>query len=181
MLHYSNVRNIRLFFLNPTLEIIIREQKAVTIYDNLGEKTVFERANLLLTNRRIICSLNLPPLLIVELNLSQIVDIELKQVQSATNQQGSTGLSNRNRHIFTRLFINASVDVGNIASRKEMIQFEFEYGGHNEFHQQLKEQMALKQLISADGLTRPSSSSNLSGQNFGITGIQRNIQSKKLN
>ena len=78
---------------------------AVTVYDNLGEKTVFERANLLLTNRRVICSLNLPPMLIVELNLDQIVDTELKQVQNSPANSMS-----RNRQTFTRLFVTAYTD-----------------------------------------------------------------------
>ena len=141
----------------------------MTVYDNLGEKTVFERANLVLTNRRVICSLNLPPMLIVELNLDQIVDTELKQVQNS-----SANPMSRNRHTFTRLFITAYTDSS--LKRRECIQMEFEYGGHNEFFQLLKEQMDLRKLMSSENNPSKTSTSNF-GQSFGITGIQRNIQS----
>jgi hypothetical protein len=111
-------------------------------------------------------------MLIVELNLDQILDIELKQVQNSSANPMSA--MSRNRQTFTRLFINAYTD--NTLSRKECVQLEFEYGGHNEFSQLLKEQLDLRKLMSTEkNPTKPSTSSF--GQSMGITGIQRNIQS----
>ena len=95
------------------------------------------------------------------MSLSQIIDLELKQVQTGFNREKQT---------FTRLILNTFTD--SRESKKECLQFEFEYGGHNEFFQLLKEQIAVKQLINTD-----TSSVKPSGSNFGITGIQRNIQS----
>jgi hypothetical protein len=105
-----------------------------------------------------------------ELKLDQIIDIELKQVQNSSSL--ASGLS-RNRQIFTRLFINAYTDYS--LKKRECIQMEFEYGGHNEFFELLKEQLDIRKLMSSE--KNPSRSSTSSGQGFGITGIQRNIQS----
>lgn len=52
------------------------------------------------------------------------------------------------------------------------VQLEFEYGGHNEFYDQLNQQLELKRWLGKD------SGAAISTASIGITGIQRNIQSR---
>ena len=52
------------------------------------------------------------------------------------------------------------------------VQLEFEYGGHNEFYDQLGQQLERQRWLGKG------SSKQLTGHSIGITGIQRNIQNR---
>ncbi len=52
------------------------------------------------------------------------------------------------------------------------VQFEFEYGGHNEFFNELNQQLVRRHWLNT------SSTSNVAFSSFGIRGIERNIQNR---
>ena len=162
-------------------EQLIHEQVGTSLYSQSNERTVFVHSQLQLTNERLICRVSeskgagqWQPL-VVDLDLAKIVNIELKQPQATSQPQQPLSASRARLQqaavALTRLIIRA--DTG------ECVQVEFEYGGHNEFHQQLNEQLNLSRLIKSS--SSASSSYGLSSANTaasGIVGIQRKIQHK---
>ena len=150
-------------------EELIREQVAVTVYDAKEEKTGFQAGTLRLTSHRLLWLDRNDQMCIIEFRLDQIVNIELKQHQSIA-QQSFSGAAGRNaKQVLSRISIKLSQE------SSSLVQFEFEYGGHNEFYQQLNQQMERKKWLYAKAAGSAPSQPH---HNVGISGIQRKIQDR---
>jgi ESCRT-II complex subunit VPS36 len=161
----------------------VYEQNATTIYLN-EEKTGFQKGKLRLTTHRLFWHDIHDAYCVIELRLFAISNVELKQVQVTT----SKGKQN-----FTRLFVhleklenvptellNPFLKLNSVDSSKNyanaFFQFEFEYGGHLEFYQQLNQLLIRKKWL--DSL-KPNTFGAVTGaHNIGIVGIQRRIQDR---
>jgi hypothetical protein len=150
--------------LNRPDEEFVHEQISVTIYDEKNELTAFQGGTLKLSSHRLFWHDKHDPKCIIEFKLDSISTAELKQQQ----QQSFSAASNRNnaRQTFTRILIK-------FHEHASFVQFEFEFGGHNECLQQLNQQIVRKKW----SYSVPNSSLQLQ-HNVGIGGIQRKIQSK---
>jgi ESCRT-II complex subunit VPS36 len=163
--------------LNQPEEEVVHEQTNVSVYD-LNEKTGFQAGLLKLTSHRLIWTDKNDPYCIVQLDLSPINRIELKQVQNV----GASRALTKQQQTFPRiiLYLDKSMykpTAENITKSLPRqvdlwLQFEFEYGGHNEFSFQLGEQLNRKKWSYAANSNQIASSF----QNIGITGIQRKMQ-----
>lgn len=155
----------------------VYNQKSVTIY-NQEQRTGFTSGQLDLTSHRLIWHSLIDRNCSVETNLSNITSIELRQTQKENETNRFGRLSN-----VTRLIVNFSPGDGKLTHlsivdssltrsfTQPFVQFEFEYGGHNEFHDQLGRQLEQKRWSSTE-------KSNQNYPSIGITGIQRNIQNR---
>lgn len=160
---------------NTVYEENVYDQNAITIY-NQEDLTGFKTGRLQLTSHRLIWHAPSDPNCKVETDLSQIVKAELKQVHRE-------GESRYNRTYLSRLIVsfdpkeqnfNGLSIIDKSLSRSftnPFVQFEFEYGGHKEFNDQLHQQLDRKRWTNI-------SSGHSSTLNIGITGIQRNIQTR---
>jgi ESCRT-II complex subunit VPS36 len=151
--------------LNRPEEEFVHEQISVTVYDEKNEVTAFQAGTLKLSSHRLFWHDKNDPACIIEFKLDSILSAELKQQQ----QQSFTASSNRNsRQItFTRIIVKFIEHASNV-------QFEFEFGGHNEFLQQLHQQLLRKKWTYSSKV----SASHQLQHNVGIGGIQRKIQNK---
>ena len=150
--------------LNRPDEEFVHEQISVTIYDEKNEVTAFQAGTFKLSSHRLFWHDKHDTKCIIEFKLDSISTAELKQQQ----QQSFSAASNRNnaRQAFTRILLK-------FHENASLVQFEFEFGGHNEFLQQLNQQLVRKKW------SYSVSNSTLQLQhNVGIGGIQRKIQSK---
>jgi ESCRT-II complex subunit VPS36 len=168
--------------LNSPEEELMHEQSAVNLYAK-EERTAFQMGKLQLTSHRMLWQDRNDSSCILEFSLSEIKSHELKQIASVSQAGVSLKLS---RQIFTRLSLllerNTNYRAESYlipdsisATHNSIVQFEFEYGGHNEFYQQLIQQLNRKKWSLKHGQVN-----SLSNQmhNVGITGIQRKIQEK---
>ena len=141
--------------LDKASEEPIYDQNSITIY-NLDQKTNFTTGRLQLTSHRLIWHHTLDPNCKVEIDLNLIVNTELKQAHSE-NTNNSQGNQRFNRTYFTRLVLRLDTEwkdfcqlsVVDPSLNRSMVdppfvQFEFEYGGHNEFFDQLNQQLERK-------------------------------------
>lgn len=167
-------------YLEPSEEVIY-EQNMITVYNN-EDKTGFQEGKLRLTNHRLFWHDSKDLNCLLEVHLSQILNSEL------ISPNMSTAASSRmSRQIYTRLvlrlerFKTADFRLKTYVVEPKgygdtsMIQFEFLYGGHNEFYQQLNQQIAAKSWSYSD---RKSASGKSDSHSIGIAGIQRKIQDR---
>lgn len=165
-----------------TGEDVAHEQNMVTVYNN-EEKTGFQRGKLRLTNYRLLWHDSNDYRCIIELHLSQIVSVELRSAGSA--QVSRPGASSRDVYSRIVLALQRSLTGYNYvcempagyqtSGRASLVQFEFEYGGHNEFLQQLNQQIGAQSWTYSG--SKPSSGLS-SPHTIGIAGIQRKIQDR---
>lgn len=144
--------------LNVPEEEFIYKQVAVSIYDEKDQKTPFQTGELQLSSHRLFWA---DKNQILEINLFEILNAELK----LANQIGS-GLS-KTKQVYSRIIINFDKPPKSVT----FIQFEFEYGGHKEFYQQLDQQLIRKKWLYSN------TGAGMHGQ-IGIVGIQRKMQDR---
>lgn len=164
-------------------ETSIRQQISVNVY-NKEEKSGFQLGKLELTSHRIIWHDQSDHACKLEISLSQITHYELRQ--AAQIMSGMSLASRQSKpSVYSRIKIKADKNndypahtyvLGHVPiTPVSHVQFEFEYGGHNEFYQELEQQLIRKQW------TRSGQASAALANQFhsvGITGIQRKIQDK---
>lgn len=154
------------------MEEPVHEQQGVTVY-NRNEKSGFQMGKLRLTSFRILWHDLNDPNCILDIKLPQIQSVELKSY----SQLNAAATSRTSRVQFSRLSIrlerwpDATNYVAYDMQPNPCVEFEFEYGGHNEFNQQLNQQLERKHWTY-------SSQQTSSMHNVGITGIQRKIQDR---
>ena len=152
--------------LNAPDEELVHEQIAVTIYDEKSEITAFQAGTLKLTSHRLFFIDKNDRMCIIEFRLDNILNIELKQHQSIVQQNFSTASNRNSRQVYSRIFVRLKQQTSSF------IQFEFEYGGHNEFYAQLNQQLERKKWTYSNTSSLPML------HNAGIGGIQKKIQSR---
>jgi hypothetical protein len=165
-------------------EELVYEQNFVTAY-NLEEKTGFQRGKLRLTSHRLFWHDQIDLNCIIEVKLAQILSAELRNPSQITSQ--NTPQNRTNRQIYSRISLKLQRLVHSEnqnyiceASRQvdsQTVQFEFEYGGHNEFYQQLNQELTRKHWLSGQHSTAAGQQASAS-HNMGIVGIQRKLQDR---
>lgn len=145
-------------------EEMVHTQIGVTIFNNQNEKSAFQNGILKLTSHRLLWQDQYDKLCIIEISLSQVDKIELKQAQQISQ---SLAASRMNKQIYSKVLIYLNKNNPN-----SYLQFEFEYGGHNEFNQQLSDQLVRKKWL----YSVEDTANRL--HNVGIVGIQRKIQDR---
>ncbi len=99
-----------------------------------------------------------------DLKLSTIVNTEIKKSERILS---SSNNRTNSRQTLARVVI--------YFNDKPLIQFEFEYGGHNEFLDQLNQQLIRKHWLYGSS---SSTSTDKATMSFGIAGIQKKIQDR---
>lgn len=102
-----------------------------------------------------------------DLKLSTIVNTEIKKSERVLS---SSNNRTNSRQTLARVVI--------YFNDKPLIQFEFEYGGHNEFLDQLNQQLIRKHWLYASSSSSSSSSTDKASMSLGIAGIQKKIQDR---
>ena len=156
-------------------EETLYQQTAVSFL-NLEDRTAFIGGKLELTSHRLIWHDKSDIYCKTELKLSLIKNAEIKQVQ----QMGSNRLNKQNfPRILLRLYQNLEGSESSLAppsfqssNEDAYVQFEFEYGGHKEFYDQLNQQLNRKSWLNKE------KNEFSSKHNVGILGIQRKIQDR---
>lgn len=160
-------------------EEVVHEQNMVTVL-SYEEKSGFQRGKLRLTNHRLFWHDSNDYRCVIEIHLSQIANVELKSPTATINRP--TGPTASNRQVYARLALSiqrnqlsnsnyiCEMPMGGRGQNGSLVQFEFEYGGHNEFQQQLNQQVGAQSWSY--------SKTGSSQHTFGIAGIQRKIQDR---
>jgi hypothetical protein len=165
----------------PAEEENVYDQPAVNLYA-LEDKTGFQLGKLQLTSHRLIWHDQHDGQCKLEINLAQIKSNELRQAAAG---QGRTQA--KQQQVFSRIVLvlekNNDYPAESYVMGHKMpaasgayIQFEFEYGGHNEFQHQLSQQLTRKHWTRGKAGQVNAMSSQM--HNVGITGIQRKIQER---
>ena len=97
---------------------------------------------------------------IKDLQLPMVTNSEIKKTERKTTIPGTSRI---NRQIVSRVLIHLT--------DKTFMQFEFELGGHNEFLDQLNQQLIRKHWLY-------SNNSNRANISTGISGIEKQIQNR---
>ena len=154
------VRNYSQFKFSIKTKIILvyffSKQSSVNIYD-IEERTLATSNKLQLTSFRIILSNNGSK---SDFKLVTIASCEIKKLERQLTMPGSSRI---NRQMYSRVLI--------YFADKPLIQFEFELGGHNEFLEQLNQQLIRKHWLYSGTSTDKTMS-------LGIAGIQKKIQDR---
>jgi ESCRT-II complex subunit VPS36 len=154
-------------------EELIHEQSAINVYKSDHQSVDrFRHGKLKLTSHRLIWQSMLDTQCRFEISLQQIVNIELKQLKGVS-KDGATSRMNRSYDEFSS---RIQIDFNKLDSKTNStgtIQFEFEYGGHNEFKKELTSQLTRKHWLYSSQQQQQQQQ-----QQHGITGIQRQIQSR---
>ena len=143
----------------------VHEQIAVNVY-NIEEKTGFLLGKLQLTSHRLIWHDEADHQCKLEVSLTQIKTRELCRQARQTYSRILLTLEKSSEFPASSYLMEARQPFAH-----SNVQFEFEFGGHNEFFAQLNQQLTRKQWI--HGKTNAMTSQF---HNVGITGIQRQKQ-----
>lgn len=165
-------------------EEVLHEQNMVTVF-SYEEKTGFQRGKLRLTNFRLFWHDPHDYRCVLEIHLNQIVSAELR---SATASSFGSRVQSYARLALT---LQRSSTSSNYVSQMPpqasknaaLVQFEFEYGGHNEFNSQLSRHLDAKSWTNSASATgsqqqQQAAGSSSSPHTIGIGGIQRKIQDR---